>query len=140
MISHDGRVVRFWARSREKPPRGQRPEMVREELPAVEFTRRWALHILPKSFIKVRRYGGYSNVHRRDYFARCRQLLGLDDEPTQDQPQADDNPPPQITEHRFADPVCPRCQQPMICVRATDRPSWSITMHSEYRPPWYHDD
>ena len=142
LISDDGELIRFWARSKEKSAAGERPPLVREELPGVEFTRRWSLHILPKSFTKVRRYGGYSNVHCRGYLERCRQLLGLQPDESDGSPaQATANDqPPETTESRPTEPACPHCHQPMICVLASERPSWSITMHSEYRPPWYHDD
>ena len=33
--------------------------------------------------------------------------------------------------------ACPHCQQAMHCIVATERPSWSVTMNSIHRPPWY---
>ena len=32
---------------------------------------------------------------------------------------------------------CPKCGQEMLCIEFSDRPSWKVTMNSEYRPEWY---
>jgi len=139
LISYDGDVVRFWARSQDKPPTGTPPSMVREELPAVEFTRRWALHILPKGFVKVRHYGGFSNTKRQTYLERCRQSLGIAEtqQSPHDQQQLSTDSP---TETQVHSPACPRCRRAMRCIRSSARPSWRETFSSNYRPPWYHDD
>lgn len=139
LISHDGKDVLFWARSKKKQSEGTRPQSVPVKLSAVEFTRRWALHILPKGFVKVRSYGGYSNINRKAYLERCRRLLGIDhtDEPGNDEQGVT---PDLATETNELSIKCPDCHRPMTCIVSTDRPSWSITMHSSYRPPWYHDD
>lgn len=42
-----------------------------------EFIRRFLLHVLPDSFVKIRHYGLLSNRDRRRKLARCRQLLGI---------------------------------------------------------------
>jgi len=44
----------------------------------IEFVRRWALHILPKGFVRVRHYGHASPSNRKDYLKRCYQLHGID--------------------------------------------------------------
>ena len=81
LISHDDGQVTFWARSKDKKAGNpSRPF----PLSGIEFTRRWALHILPKGFTKVRRYGGYSGRLCRDYLDRCRGLLGITDQASQD--------------------------------------------------------
>jgi len=46
-------------------------------LSGAEFVRRWAMHILPKGYTKTRRFGGYSNHHRKRYIAECRELLAI---------------------------------------------------------------
>jgi hypothetical protein len=57
-------------------------------LAAVEFIRRFLLHVLPSSFVKIRYYGFMANRCRRENLARCRQLLGHDPAATlQDQPE-----------------------------------------------------
>jgi hypothetical protein len=43
---------------------------------AVEFIRRFLLHVLPSSFVKIRYYGFMANRWRRERLARCRTLLG----------------------------------------------------------------
>jgi Putative transposase len=44
-------------------------------LDAVEFIRRFLLHVLPPGFMRVRHYGLFANRHRRAKLARCRALL-----------------------------------------------------------------
>ena len=44
-------------------------------LPAVEFLRRWAQHVLPRGFVKVRHYGLWSNRRREELLPLCRRLL-----------------------------------------------------------------
>jgi len=48
-------------------------------LPAVEFIRRFLLHVLPAGFHRIRYYGFLGNRARRDKLARCRQLLHMPD-------------------------------------------------------------
>jgi hypothetical protein len=45
-------------------------------LAAVEFIRRFLLHVLPSSFVKIRYYGFMANRHRNRNLAHCRALLG----------------------------------------------------------------
>jgi hypothetical protein len=58
-------------------------------LSAVEFIRRFLLHVLPSSFVKIRYYGFMANRHRKENLARCRALLGhapaaaIEDQPAQ---------------------------------------------------------
>jgi hypothetical protein len=44
-------------------------------LPAMEFIRRFLLHVLPESFVRIRYFGLLSNRHRQRNLARCRELL-----------------------------------------------------------------
>lgn len=44
-------------------------------LDAVEFIRRFLLHVLPSGFVKIRHFGFLSNRTRRAMVARCRELL-----------------------------------------------------------------
>ena len=43
-----------------------------------EFVRRWAIHILPRGFMRVQHYGATSRRKGTEYLAQCRQLLGID--------------------------------------------------------------
>jgi hypothetical protein len=45
-------------------------------LHAVEFLRRFFLHVLPKGFVRIRHFGFLANRFRTDRLALCRQLLG----------------------------------------------------------------
>ena len=45
-------------------------------LDAVEFLRRFLLHVLPKGFVRLRHYGLLSNRARRAKLQLCRELLG----------------------------------------------------------------
>ena len=44
-------------------------------LPAVEFIRRFLLHVLPSGFVRIRQYGLLANRHRQEKLQQCRQLL-----------------------------------------------------------------
>jgi putative transposase/transposase-like zinc-binding protein len=80
-------------------------------LTAVEFLRRFLLHVLPSGFVRIRYFGFLANCHIQDKIACCRQLLKVDPAslllPT---------PPPdwqtlfhQLT-GKFVD-LCPLCQK-----------------------------
>jgi hypothetical protein len=45
------------------------------ELPAVEFIRRFMLHILPENFYKIRYYGILSSRNKKKDIAKCREIL-----------------------------------------------------------------
>ncbi len=45
------------------------------ELGAVEFIRRFLLHVLPSGFVKIRHFGFLSNRSRKQSIERCRALL-----------------------------------------------------------------
>ncbi|MBV8829800.1 MAG: transposase, partial [Acidobacteriaceae bacterium] len=46
-------------------------------LDAVEFLRRFFLHILPKGFVRIRHFGFLANCFRTERLALCRQLLHI---------------------------------------------------------------
>ena len=79
-------------------------------LEAVEFVRRFLMHVLPAGFVRVRHYGLLANRCRRDKLVRCRELLGravtpADSAPTGPGPVA----PPAQEATVTATRVCPRC-------------------------------
>jgi hypothetical protein len=47
-------------------------------LPAVEFIRRFLLHVLPSGFMRIRHYGLLANRHRQEKLQQCRQLLQVE--------------------------------------------------------------
>jgi len=66
----NGKVVFEWKDYRDN---NTRKEM---ELPAVEFIRRFMLHILPENFYKIRYYGILSSRSKQKDIAKCREILG----------------------------------------------------------------
>lgn len=46
------------------------------ELDAHEFIRRFLLHVLPRGFVRIRRFGILANRQRATKLTRCRELLG----------------------------------------------------------------
>jgi len=54
--------------------RGNRQRLM--TLDAVEFIRRFLLHVLPRGFKRMRHYGFFANGRRKVTLPRCRQLLG----------------------------------------------------------------
>ena len=49
-------------------------------LEAVEFIRRFLLHVLPKGFMRIRHYGLLANRCKRENLSKCRQLLDVSHE------------------------------------------------------------
>ncbi|HAY34159.1 MAG TPA: IS91 family transposase [Bacteroidetes bacterium] len=67
----NNKVVFEWKDYRDN---NRRKEM---ELPAVEFIRRFMLHILPENFYKIRYYGLLSCRNKRKEIASSREILGV---------------------------------------------------------------
>ena len=80
-------------------------------LDAVEFVRRFLMHVLPWGFVRVRHYGLLANRHRQEKLARCRELLGkavtpqAETAPTDVDPVTSTVPETTVTPTR----VCPQC-------------------------------
>jgi hypothetical protein len=74
-------------------------------LDAVEFMRRFFLHVLPKGFVRIRHFGFLANRFRAERIVLCRQLLG------QSVSERVLAPPADGSEWR-----CPRCGAPMKLV------------------------
>jgi hypothetical protein len=75
LLSLEGDQVRFaWKDYRDA---SQWKEM---ELSAEEFIRRYLLHVLPSGFVRIRYYGIYAAARRTKDLARCRELLGNEQE------------------------------------------------------------
>jgi hypothetical protein len=75
-------------------------------LDAVEFLRRFFLHVLPKGFVRIRRYGLLSNRFRKQLLPRARTLLAA-------QGREPLTPPPAPNCELWH---CPRCGAPMRIV------------------------
>jgi len=67
-------------------------------LSAVEFLRRFLMHLLPKGFVRIRHYGFLANRHRRERLELCRRLLAVE------RPAVAEGPAPEATR-----PPCPAC-------------------------------
>jgi len=50
-------------------------------LEAVEFIRRFLLHVLPKKFMRIRHYGFLANRCKRQNLSKCREFLNVSPEP-----------------------------------------------------------
>jgi hypothetical protein len=70
LLGLDQGRVRF--RWRDSKDHNQMKEM---SLDAIEFIRRFLLHVLPCGFVKIRHFGFLSNRNRRAMVQRCRELL-----------------------------------------------------------------
>lgn len=66
----DGRVT-FTAKNR------KRKTTEKVTLDAVEFTRRYLLHVLPKRFVRIRHYGFLANRSKKKNIGLCRLLMDL---------------------------------------------------------------
>jgi predicted RNA-binding Zn-ribbon protein involved in translation (DUF1610 family) len=76
-------------------------------LHAIEFLRRFFLHVLPKGFVRIRHFGFLTNRFRTDRLALCRQLLAS---------AASESPPLTPSESGSAW-HCPRCGALMTILR-----------------------
>jgi len=108
----DGRVTFRWKDS----AHGNRQRLM--TLDALEFIRRFLLHVLPRGFQRIRHYGFLANSVRQGKLALCRQLLrptvALCTPATQMfVTLGDHTPPPPSAE------VCPRCQTGRMLVVET---------------------
>ena len=65
----DGQVTFRWRDSAD----GNQQKLM--TLDAVEFIRRYLLHVLPQGFVKIRHFGFLANRNRREALLLCRSLL-----------------------------------------------------------------
>lgn len=72
-------------------------------LDAVEFIRRFLLHVLPSGFVRIRQFGFLSNRVRKQKLALCRVLLGARQPALLDSPASPDA-------HLEQPPRCPICK------------------------------
>jgi len=80
-------------------------------LDAVEFIRRFLLHVLPDRFVRIRHYGFLSNRSRKDKLPLCRELLGK----TNAEAIVDAMPPEIVEDVEVVEnndcPLCPACKK-----------------------------
>jgi hypothetical protein len=100
----DGQVTFHW---KDYAHGGRRSTMTLE---AVEFVRRFLMHVLPAGFVRVRHYGLLANRCRREKLARCRELLSMAVTPVDLAPASPDSITPPVPEAAVTPTrVCPRC-------------------------------
>ncbi len=75
---------------------------------AVEFVRRFLLHVLPYRFVKIRYYGLLAQSQRATTLPRCRELLRAPSEPPASAPTAAQTPGGQRASEP---PRCPSCER-----------------------------
>ena len=130
LVAHEGGMVTFTAR--QGTTKGGSDETEDVVIPGTEFVRRWALHILPKGYTKTRRYGGYSNYHRKRDIVECQELLSFPEPTAVPSP----NEPADKTPHEHR---CPKCNSLLSGTMSWDNPGWRAVMSSPPRPNWYDD-
>jgi len=101
----EGRVTFRWKDS----AHGNRQRLM--TLDAVEFIRRFLLHILPAGFQRLRHYGLLANRGRQAKLERCRVLLQQPVSPTPPVPP-DPTAAPALDQPAA---VCPACQRGRMC-------------------------
>jgi len=92
-------------------------------LDAVEFLRRFFLHVLPKGFVRIRHFGLLSNRFRSRSLMLARKLLALDG--------CHRLPPPPPKSPVRNPPLwhCPRCGGPMYVARRLTAAELSLSSH-----------
>lgn len=73
-----------------------------KKLGAIEFMRRFLLHVLPKGFVKIRHFGFLAHPERRAALQLARELLGAPE------------PPPEVPQ-KTAERKCPCCGIGTLC-------------------------
>lgn len=75
-------------------------------LDAIEFIRRFLLHVLPSGLVRIRHYGFLANRHRKEKLELCRKLLNVAPPPTSEPQGAKAADPKEARP-----PRCPVCGQ-----------------------------
>jgi hypothetical protein len=104
-------------------------------LAAVEFIRRFLLHVLPSSFVKIRYYGFMANRCRREKLARCRELLGHGPPATAEGQPEQIVPTAEVTDET-PKVRCPVCQKgTMHIIRQLERQQGPLRSSLARSPP-----
>jgi hypothetical protein len=91
-------------------------------LDAVEFIRRFLLHVVPTGFVRVRHYGLLANRHREEKLALCRRLLGCAGQPqVESAATAKEEKTEGAAEVRDRCPVCHEGRMVIVEVLAPER-------------------
>lgn len=99
IISFEDHAVTFrWRDSRDS----NRSKIMK--LDAIEFLRRFLMHVLPDGFIRIRYFGFMANAQRKRNLARARELIGCQ--------------PPSIRQHPSRRVLCAACYAAQFAKRA----------------------
>jgi len=100
-------------------------------LSGTEFIRRFLLHVLPLSFVKIRYYGFMANRFRKANIAHCRALLGQSPTAKVELPSESEASPTaasaaeDATKDTTSPGQCPACKEGRMHVIARiERPAW----------------
>ena len=128
LVALRGRLVTFRWKDRSD---GNKTKLL--TLDAVDFLRRFLLHVMPRGFMKIRHYGFLANSVRRESIALCRKLLAVDEQETD---TAAENAPTGETWQELLQrltgtdvTLCPTCKVGHLVPRDWIRPTggkWSI--------------
>ena len=95
-------------------------------LSAVEFLRRFLLHVLPRGFVRIRHYGFLANTHRQEKLELCRKLIRqAKSEPAPAAIEAQENKS-DIESPSHACPLCGLGQ--MVMSEHRERPTLDVLM------------
>jgi hypothetical protein len=117
LVSYDGHTVAFRYRDRADASRTKTAK-----LQAPAFCRRFLQHVLPKGFVRIRRYGLLSNRVRQPLLAECRELLGVDP-PLRLAPPGESRTTASLRIFGTDPELCPTCKLGRLVVRAQWRPT-----------------
>ena len=84
-------------------------------LPALEFLRRFLLHVVPRGFMRIRHYGITANRRRQEKLRRSRELLGVEHAAPTDTDSATQTPEadPATRSADASATRCPNCGAPL---------------------------
>ncbi len=92
------------------------------ELDAGEFMRRFLLHVVPKSLMRIRHYGLFANSVTHELIHRCRKLLCVEESNLSDTNDPEKREPWQELVHRLTGrdvTLCPHCHTGHLIMKET---------------------
>lgn len=92
-------------------------------LDAVEFIRRFLLHVLPNRFVRIRYFGLFANRHRQKTLQHCRQVLNVSQDIEESSTTATGSEEPSTEQDEPTDrcPVCHKGRMVIIEIRRRPR-------------------
>jgi hypothetical protein len=128
LIAFEGRSVTFkWKDYRAKGK--ERYKLM--TLAAEQFIRRFLIHVLPKSFHRIRHYGLFANGGRAENLALARKLLDVAAPPQTQDPEVEETD----QDARACAQPCPSCGGPMIVIQTFEPGQGPRQQRSRDPPP-----